>query len=541
MKRYFLLGIIIFLFILFSVTPTLYELSEKDNVVGRTFELVHNYYTDYNFYLSRIREGIEGRWTVVEEYTTEPHAGSLIQVFYLLLGKSAVGFSDHYLGATVAYHGARMLLGAVFLFLVTLLVRKLFTSLLWQILAFLLAVTASGWPIVVPVSDTWRLGGYMSWWTIMDNLQRMTFLPHLLLGQVLIVILLLGSSDVKTLGKPVYLLWLGLAAFILGLVFPPGLVFVGATFGCLIILEALLDWNVLLKTKTRKEWILSHVLPRALIGVVALPSVLYFQFVFRFVPWKRLIELDILHPLPFNFLEYGKALGPTLALGILGLSMVFWKKDKRFIVPVAWVLAWGALLFIFRYIPSQSPLRFSEMAPHVPLGILTAYLFYELWRCCSQNFFSLTAPMLLIVLGFTMMVSSFLWQKDFVDTKVHAGWPYFSMNNYIVYPLTTFTDALSFIEKQTPHDAIILSDISGGNYIPPYTGHTVFVGHDNTFDAERKVGQMRAFYSGQMPLEEAQAWLTKERISYVFFGFQEKENGKLENIQKTYPFLKNRQ
>lgn len=76
------------LFVLFSFTPTLLEIyNAKLLPPNREFTLEHNYMFDYNFYLSRIREGQEGRWTVVEKYYNMPHSGSLFQIFYLFFRK----------------------------------------------------------------------------------------------------------------------------------------------------------------------------------------------------------------------------------------------------------------------------------------------------------------------------------------------------------------------------------------------------------------------------------------------------------------------
>ncbi|EKD87426.1 MAG: hypothetical protein ACD_36C00085G0001, partial [uncultured bacterium] len=82
---FYLLG---FSFLIFSLLPTGYEISRRSNLrPDRSFELVHNFPTDYNFYLSRIRQGIEGRITIIEQYTSEPHKGSFIHAFYLILGR----------------------------------------------------------------------------------------------------------------------------------------------------------------------------------------------------------------------------------------------------------------------------------------------------------------------------------------------------------------------------------------------------------------------------------------------------------------------
>ena len=86
--RNWIWGLIITLFILASLVPTFYEISRAQDLhPDRYFELVHNFYTDYNFYLSRIREGREGAWTATEKYTSEPHKGSYIQVFYVWMGE----------------------------------------------------------------------------------------------------------------------------------------------------------------------------------------------------------------------------------------------------------------------------------------------------------------------------------------------------------------------------------------------------------------------------------------------------------------------
>jgi len=394
----------------------------------------------------------------------------------------------------------------------------------------------------------------MSWWTLMDNLQRLTFLPHLLAGQALLLFLLIAGSDEKTLVPTGNWLFLGIMAVILGMIFPPGLVFVGAAYGVMVVLSFVFSGGRFKKKDTRNEWITTNVLSRAMIGLISFPSLLYFSLMFGLYPWKRLVELDIIHPLPFQFPEYILALGPTLPLGLIGLFLVLFRKDRKFMGVVSWVIAWLVCLFVFQYIPQQSPLRFSEMLPHVPLGILTAYVFYTMSKIKIQKsplrqgfegqakllvkiqkYVAICIPMILIVVGFGVMMSSFLWQKDFIDQKVAAGWPQIYMNNVIVYPITGFVDALVYLEKNTPKDAIVLSDMTAGNYIPPYTGRRVFVGHNNTVNLEEKLSGTQLFFRGEK--KDAYTWLKNNGIGYIFFGPQERELGKLQELIATYPFL----
>lgn len=578
--------ILIGVFVLFSFAPTVYELSQRDKLVGRTFELVHNYITDYHFYLSRIREGMEGKWTVTERYASEAHQGSFIQIFYLLLGKPVAFFSDKLLGATIAYHGARLLLSVLLLWLVSRVIRRIFSRPLWQILAFLVVVTASTVPILVSLPTGWRFGGYMSWWTVMDSLQRITFLPHLLFGQALIVYLL--GEPIASKGR--YAGWLlffkFICAFILGMVFPPGFVFVAVSLGVLTGLE----WV----SQGRHFQFWEMISPRATVIFGGIPAVLYYGLMLTISPWKRLVEFDVLNPTWFPMLQYGLAVGPVLVFGILGALVSLVKREKQMFLFVAWVIAWMLLLFVFSFIPQQSALRYTEMVPHVPLGILSVYLFYQLWQFCSKKisyrshifphptsssrstsksdrtssdhitifhrlytcclgttrdcggsmgvplcvtcrFFSLFIPIIMIILGLSVMISSFFWQQDFINQKVSAGWPMISMNNVMVYPITGFTDALSFIEKNTPPDAVILTELTAGNYIPAFTGRTVFVGHDNTPSKEIKLADAKRFFKGLLTMEQAVEWLGSQYITYIFYGPEEK--AELGDIGSLYPFI----
>jgi len=563
MKRY-VWGILIGFFIFFSMSPTVYELAQKEKIQGRTFELVHNYITDYNFYLSRIREGMEGRWTVVERYTSEPHRGSLVQIFYLLLGKPVQFFSDRVWGATYAYHGARIIFGAIVLFLLSLVVRRVFRSFLWQVLAFLMVVTASTVPIVVPMGETIRFGGYMSWWTVMDSLQRITFLPHLLLGQAGILLLLCVPFE------QIFLKFI--SAFILGMVFPPGALFVAVVLTSMSIVEVLFAPHHFLKSgKDRILWFQTNLFPRIAVVIGCIPALFYYSLIMTQSPWRRLVEFDALNPTVFPLLEYGYAMGPVLLFGTLGGVLSLFKKEKNMLIFVSWVITWAIFLLVFRFVPQQSSLRFTEMIPNVPLGILTTYLFYQcglfsrrlfaknmkypsfakasadgqvssikyqVWKIGKTLSYIIlyTLCFIPIAVGFLVMVSSFLWQKDFIDQKVRAGWPAISMNNYIVYPMAGFIDALNYIESHTEKEAVILSDLTAGNYIPAYAGRTVYVGHDNTLDKEIKVDLAHQFFLGEMTPSDAEVWLMQNRITHVFFGPQEKESKK--DIASLYPFLR---
>ena len=327
-------------FVLSSLSPSIYELSRKDMLqTDRQFELVHNFPTDYNFYLSRIREGLEGRITVTEKYTSEPHAGSLIHEMYLFMGRAGRFARVPYHRAGDVYHVARIVLAITLLGLIAAFSMKSFAGIgrasayMTGLTAFVLAVTASSWPKLVEVGGVWRFGGYMAWWSVMDSLQRITFIPHLLAGQALIVFLILAVTSVSVVTNAALIMMLGLSALVLGMIFPPGLLFVYTVMAVYFLLSG----------RNRRRLFVPYVI----IGMVSAASLFYLMLMTGIYPWKRLAEVDMIRPLPFDYAEYFRAMGPTLPLGLIGLVVALMSFETLMFPAVSWVIAWAALLGIF--------------------------------------------------------------------------------------------------------------------------------------------------------------------------------------------------
>ncbi len=547
MRKWLAIGLITF-FVVFSLTPTIYEWNNRGRIKPiRYFELVHNFPTDYNLYLSRIREGKEGAWLATEKYTSEPHAGSLSQILYVLIGRAWDWSHGQTPYIWLAYHASRVFFGALFLWVVWNAVRWLFSHsqggasrdkpvFFWQITAFLLVVTASTWPKFEWVGGYPRFGGYMSWWSVIDSLQRITFLPHVVLGQAILVFILwvvaggFVRADKGHMGN-----WgfLGVIGLVLGIIFPPALLFI---YG---VLAVLFIWDLVDRGDKRNMG--DRIKGKLIFGFVSAPSFIYYALLFGQYPWKRLVEFDVLHPTKFSFLEYFLALGPTLPLGIIGMFVAFAHRDeisRKLRVFAAWIIGWLAFLFLFAKIPAQSPTRFTEMAPQVPLGIFTAYLFFRLSRLRYLRYLTGIAAMV-ILLGLGSMYSSWLWQRDFVDHKLIADYPLVPRGAEVMYPLRDLIDAMMWLQVYTSRDAVVLSGQSTGNLIPVYSGNTVYVGHANTVNLEEKLPLVESFYRGDMPASQARTWLDASRISYVFFGPEEAEFStySAKELTSLYPFL----
>jgi len=136
----------------------------------------HIYTYDFNVYLSKIKQGQEGRWTVVDKYDNQPNQKDvLLQMLYLLTGK-ATAFLN--LPPVLAFHLLRTI--ASFLWIITLVYLSVFflKKPAFYSLGVIFSLLAASFPIFYRFENQWWIGFYMSWWQEMDILKRISFLPH---------------------------------------------------------------------------------------------------------------------------------------------------------------------------------------------------------------------------------------------------------------------------------------------------------------------------------------------------------------------------
>ncbi len=519
MKRILILLSIFFVFL--SFFPTLYEIQQAKNLPKeRAFELVHNYIFDYNFYLSRIKEGQEGKWLVTEKYYNQPHKGSLFQIFYLYLGKMG-GFLN--LSPPIIYHGARVILGVILLLVIGKLAVELFPR-GWSLVAYLFIVTAGSWPIVVKLGNGFRFSTHWGGWSAIDSLQRITFIPHVLLGQIFLVFFVWKFSD-KALKLSKLLIW-GLVGFIVGIIFPPILIVIYMWMAVMTMIDIILYKSI------------KSSLTKIVFFVMTLPALLYLQVMFKILPWSALAQFDIQHRSILPYTEYALALGPMLPMAIAGIIIALVKKDKKFFPFISWILSLGLLFVIFEHVPQQSPTRFTQMLITVPLGILATYFFYYLWqkpyKLMPQHknvwfWFIRSVVVTVILLGLGVMFSMVGWKTDEVRGKQASTWLY-PVGVQLVYPLIDFMDGINYLKNNTKTTDVVLAYEAAGNYIPAYAGNFVYLGHANTPDEDNKLKIAARFFKGEMTSDEAKNFLTRENIKYIYFGPQEREVGGIKEL-----------
>jgi len=498
----------------------------------------HIYTYDYNVYLSKIRQGIDGRASVVDKYDNNPQAkGVYLQMMYL--GAGAIGglFTN---SPAVIFHTLRVVLSIVWMativFLCLFFINPYIQNTKYKIpfvLAVFFCLFSASMPFIYEMEGTTWIGMYMQWWQEMDIVKRLSYVPHYTAGYILLSCMTVLMVVYTTTRQLKYFFALTFLLFLSFFIHPSG----GLTF--------LISWglyNAILLIRKReltfKKVVNVGQKTLILMGVALIP-LLYIQSVTSSLPWASLVLFDKTNPLPLSIKEYIMALGPLFYTGVLGGIIAIKNKQYELIALATWVFGAFLGIGIFSIITIQSPARFVQTANHIPLAVLSAYFIQQIITTKKKYIFTLLTSLFVvfvILLGIIQIFFSIKAQNLFNFQKARASQPLVAYPSQVTHPLRDIYNAYRWLDTHTKNDDVILSKITAGNFIPAYSGNFVYLGHNpetpNFYEREIKV---KEFYSFKQSPEELQTFLKKEKISYIFYGPQEKEESDKKPI---LPFLK---
>ncbi len=566
---FLLLFICAFVYLFISYFPNIYEASVVD-LLPQDRQMLwgeHIYTYDYNVYLSKIRQGQEGRWTVVDKFDNNPsQKGVYLQMLYLLSGK--FGGTLH-LSPTLTFHLLRTVTS--FFFVLAIITLNIY-FLKKPRLIFLGVVTsllAASFPVFYRYLDSWWVGQYMGWWTELDPLKRISYIPHYTVNYIIVILFAILISKIRISNFEFrnirYFLAICFLLFISLFIHPSG----GMLF--------FFSWSLYHGIRTvwgkykLKDFVQIVIYTFVFFAVAAVP-IFYVRSITATYPWKTLIDFDEMSRLPVDLWDYVRALGPVFFTGTLGVILLLIKKREDLLSVATWMIGAFAAILIFKKIPFQAELRFVQTANHIPLAILTIYFLNELqlflknrWASFgvpdsaqvgreiraltgkkrAQNLFKLILINLFIygiissilLLGIVQSYFSIKSQTDFIHQRAVAGNPLVPYPPQVMYPLKDFYNAIMWLKNNTKQSDIVFSKITAGNYIPAYSGNFVYLGHNpESPHYSARVDAVNMFFSGTMTKEDALKFLKQEHISYVFYGPQERES--INFNPKNYPFLK---
>lgn len=253
-----------------------------------------------------------------------------------------------------------------------------------------------------------------------------------------------------------------------------------------------------------------------MVGAFAAPVVAYNAWTFTSNPAFRVwtSQNTILSPHPLHFvLGYLPLLIPAVPAGIQALR----GRDRRWLLPVAWVLAVPLLL----YLPFNLQRRMVAGA-QVPLALLAARWLVgwlkertHAWRTCVLAWVAVAALSNILLVSMSLV--------KIADRSLPAFRPAGEIA------------AIDWLAQHANPDEVVLCAYQSGNLIPARAKLRVFLGHGpETLHNEEKREDVRRFFDLATSDEWRQKLLDQYNITWVFQGPAERVLGEWDPTTALY-------
>jgi len=209
------------------------------------------------------------------------------------------------------------------------------------------------------------------------------------------------------------------------------------------------------------------------------------------------------------------SLSPALLLALIGAGWLIRKQirteentpsalaEQNWLVPVVW----AGLGLVLLYLPFNLQRRFM-MGLYVPVAALAVVGLDALAK--HRRRFRLG---MILVLTLSLLTNVVVLLSGLYGARTH---------DLAIYLTAGETDALAWIEENTPEDALILSSPEMGMFIPAHTGRRVLYGHPfETVDAEEQEQALIDFFQAGGD----DHFLSERGVDYVFYGPRERDLG----------------
>jgi hypothetical protein len=184
------------------------------------------------------------------------------------------------------------------------------------------------------------------------------------------------------------------------------------------------------------------------------------------------------------------------------------------------------------------PLHFQIMlltGYHFPIAVLATIGIFDRvlpWihnHCSGSAFFkSLTLERMIRVLPAIFLVTVSLTNLYLLSWRVLD----LSRHRYPFYLHNDDVSAMTWLERNTPPDEVVLSSFMIGHYLPGLTGDRSFLGNAvMTMDFYRKREMVKTFFNSRTTDKQRLAILHGHNVRYVFFGPAERVLGDYDPVE----------
>lgn len=186
--------------------------------------------------------------------------------------------------------------------------------------------------------------------------------------------------------------------------------------------------------------------------------------------------------------------------------------------------AWGMthiMLFFFLYpLFHVDQVRFVQSLYFIPLTYGTIWIFIALSKRFGNALFPMSISILLLLTLPTYFIHIRRDLRDMTDYQTFAPFGFPTKNQYAAY---------QFLDQHSPQESTVLADYDAANMLLMYS-HNKVIGNDQGWSPEEgqaMLGQSTAWFYGASSPQTARAYLDKHNITYIYYGYKERNLGNI--------------
>ncbi len=452
---------------------------------------------EHNVYLAYMKEVQEGRFFLIDPFTSEPQQGRVLNLFFLALGLVA-RFTR--LGLPFVYQIARLIAGWLLLMAIYCLGAQAFSHIRARRLALVLAAFASGlgW-LFRPQPGQPHPIDYGPGLIMPEAITFLSLLlnPLFCFSMFLMVVIVGFGAHAFCSGSLRSAVITGVAGLVLGNIHTYDVLPVAAT------LAVFLPYLWIRRIASLRALGLA-----AVAAGIALPSLAYQVWLVRSGEVTLAIKVaeTPVHSPPVLMLAMG--IGLPLAFAVLGVA----RAARRAAPPAAVLLAvWLVIGLAAPYLPVPFQRKLAQ-GLHIPAVLLTAFAMQPLLAAAKSR-----APrgLAAFVVLLTLPSSVLFVARAVADLQTNNR-AYLANFMPPLYLRADQYAALKWLDRHADYDDVLLCSSFIGSYAPSLAGTRVYLGHwAETLDFREKLRYYAAFRSADTGEDLREAFVRLEGISYV--------------------------
>lgn len=495
----------------------------------RVFNGIHGYSSDYIQYVSYIKEGMYGRYSMLFRSFPFPQPATPIHFLYIATGVIANIVSIE--SAPFAYHLARLLLGVLFVFVCFRFFLLRFSQPTEAALVTFLAFVSSPFFSISTAGGTWAIIPlkYLNFY--IESAGRVSDRPHYIFGETVFLFLVLLLFRTK-LQKPS---WIRSPVLLFFLSFAMAMVHAGTG---IIALCVFLAWFLLDRKNSFRIFTI-------IIGITLALAISFWSIrQYTMVPEIWLDSYSgsaSLLPLIRDILSFG----PTLPLAFAGLILAFLTSKKRETLDLfvlVWLVVWmGLFLYGYRWFHADR-VRFVQSLYFIPFAYGSAIFLKSVAMRFGKSSAIRTVldkPLFFVLMSTVIFYSMVPFIKNFISNMyLFTDYRDFSI---FAFPTKHQWAAYEFLDRNTAKESVVLAKYEAANNIL-IASHNRVIGNNQGWGVaagQEMYLKRDRFLSGSMKEEEAHTYLSDNHIEYVYFGYQEKYMGDMRRYSFLTPVFSN--